>query len=60
MPTLKFSPEIVVNAGSSGRHLTDKFPITYSVASEEAFAEIMSRSAAVGIEEPFDASLVRI
>ncbi len=60
MPTLKFSPEIVVNAGSSGRHLTDKFPITYSVASEEAFSEIINRSAVVGIEEPFDASLVRI
>lgn len=58
-PTLNFSPEIIVNAGSSGRRLTESFSLMYSVPNEEAFSQLVNEtSSKIHTEEPFDMSLV--
>ena len=58
---MKFSPEIVVIAGSSGSGLlAEEFSMTYSVTSEEKYIALINKSLiTVGIEEPFNSLPVR-
>ncbi len=56
---MKFSPEVVVNVGSSGRRLTDSFSVMYSVKSEEAFSQLINETSPnIHSEELFDMFLV--
>ncbi len=56
---MHFDPEIIVNAGSSGRILTDSFSVLYSVTNDEAFSQLINKTSTdIHTEEPFDTSLV--